>query len=342
MSEFVARSVASPALEVRSLSVSYGRVEALHDLSLTLERGVLAVVGRNGMGKSTLCKAIMGLVRPTHGTIRAYGTEITGLSPHKIVRAGVAYVPQGRRVWPSLTVDEHLRLAFLGDKDSSWTPERIYETFPRLAERRKSYGTQLSGGEQQMLAIGRALLANPRLLIMDEPTEGLAPVIVQQVSRMLRGLAEEGAMSILLIEQNLGVALEVSSDIAIMMHGRIAREMSARELAADEALQRRLLGVGRDEDEEELAPVEESVTEVRYIQIAREHGDERQTPSYTFAEGARPAFSATAIPNRWSADNPPLAGAGIVARRGSAAADERTQSPDISAVPISAMFGRNA
>jgi uncharacterized protein (UPF0261 family)/ABC-type branched-subunit amino acid transport system ATPase component len=344
MSEFLARSVAAHALEVRNLSVSYGGVEALHNLSLTLERGVLAVVGRNGMGKSTLCKAIMGLIPAAHGTIRAYGAEISGLPPHRIVRAAVAYVPQGRRVWPSLTVDEHLRIAFLGDKDSSWTPERVYETFPRLGERRNSYGTQLSGGEQQMLAIGRALLANPRLLIMDEPTEGLAPVIVQQVSRMLRGLADEGAMSILLIEQNLGVALEVSSDIAIMMHGRIAREMSSRALAADEALQRRLLGVGRDEDEEELAPIEAAPAEIRYIQIARAHGEQRQTPSYAFGEGAPPAFSATSIPNRWSADNPPLAGAGSAARSGHARddADERPQSPDISAVPISAMTGRNA
>ncbi len=343
MNGTVARSVAAPALEVRSLSVSYGRVEALHSLSLTLERGVLAVVGRNGMGKTTLCKAIMGMVPAAQGSIRAYGAEITGLAPHKIVRASVAYVPQGRRVWPSLTVDEHLRLAFIGDKDSPWTPERVYDMFPRLAERIRSYGTQLSGGEQQMLAIGRALLANPRLLIMDEPTEGLAPVIVQQVSEMLRGLADDGAMAILLIEQNLGVALEVSSDIAIMMHGRIAREMSSRDLAADEALQRRLLGVGRDEDEEEPAPEEAPPAEVHYIQIAREHGDQREGPSYTFGDGARPAYSATSIPNRWSADNRPTASS----RSASAQArgeDHATSAatPEVSAVPIATMVGRNA
>jgi uncharacterized protein (UPF0261 family)/ABC-type branched-subunit amino acid transport system ATPase component len=345
MSEFLARSVAAPALEVRGLSVFYGRVEALHNLSLTLERGVLAVVGRNGMGKTTLCKAIMGLVPAADGTVRAYGTELAGLSPHKIVRASVAYVPQGRRVWPSLTVDEHLRLAFIGDKDSPWTPERVYETFPRLAERRTSYGTQLSGGEQQMLAIGRALLANPRLLVMDEPTEGLAPIIVEQVVRMLRGLAEQGDVSILLIEQNLGVALEVSSDIAIMMHGRIARELRSRELAADEALQRRLLGVGRDEDEEALVPSDEQVTEVRYISIAREHGDQRAGPSYTFGDGARPAYSATSIPNRWSADNRPAATNVPPAQMRSAAHDDRASSaatPDVAAVPIAAMVGRNA
>ena len=342
MSEFLARSVAAPALEVRGLSVFYGRVEALHNLSLTLERGVLAVVGRNGMGKTTLCKAVMGLVPAVSGTIRAYGKELTGLSPHKIVRASVAYVPQGRRVWPSLTVDEHLRLAFIGDKDSPWTPERVYGTFPRLGERSKSYGTQLSGGEQQMLAIGRALLANPRLLIMDEPTEGLAPIIVEQVAEMLRGLAEQGDMSILLIEQNLGVALEVSSDIAIMMHGRIARELPSRELAADEALQRRLLGVGRDADVEALPLSDEPVAEVRYISIAREHGDQREAQSYTFGDGARPAYSATSIPNRWSADNRPLAAS---PQMRSTEHDERASSaatPDVGAVPVAAMVGRNA
>ncbi len=348
MSEFLARSVAAPALEVRNLSVFYGRVEALHDLSLTLERGVLAVVGRNGMGKTTLCKAIMGLAPARHGTIRAYGTEITNLSPHKRVQASVAYVPQGRRVWPSLTVDEHLRLAFMGDKESPWTPERVYDRFPRLGERKKSFGNQLSGGEQQMLAIGRALLANPRLLIMDEPTEGLAPVIVEQVEAMLRRLAEDGGMSILLIEQNLGVAMDVSNDIAIMAHGRIAREMPSRELAADAALQLRLLGVGRDEDEEVAVKAEEPVSEVRYVQIAREHGDDRQGPSYTFADGAAPpVYSATAIPNRWSADNRPMTSrlSSEAARLRAAANDDAAGgpvSPEVSAVPIASMVGRNA
>ena len=342
MSDILARSVAAPALEVRNLSAFYGRVEALHNLSLTLERGVLAVVGRNGMGKTTLCKTIIGLVRAASGTIRAYGADITGLSPHKIVRSSIAYVPQGRRVWPSLTADEHLRVAFIGDKDSPWTPERVYDTFPRLGERMKSYGTQLSGGEQQMLAIARALLANPRLLIMDEPTEGLAPVIVEQVARMLRGFADQGDMSILLIEQNLGVALEVSSDIAIMMNGRIAMELPSRELAADEALQRRLLGVGRDEDEGEQVPGGDAVAEVRYIQIAREHGDRSDGQSYTFGSGAAPAYSAASIPNRWSADNRP---ATVPPLMRSAAHDDRAESaatPEVSAVPIAAMTGRNA
>jgi len=347
MSGTVARSVSAPALDIRGLSVFYGHVEALHDLSLTLDRGVLAVVGRNGMGKTTLCQAIMGLVPARSGTIRAYGTDITGLAPNRIVQAAVAYVPQGRRVWPSLTVDEHLRLTFLGDKDSPWTPDRVYDTFPRLGERKKSYGTQLSGGEQQMLAIGRALLANPRLLVMDEPTEGLAPVIVQQVTEMLRSLADEGGMSILLIEQNLGVALQVSSDIAIMVHGRLAREMPSRELAGDEALQRRLLGVGRDEDEEEApAEAEQEAPPVHYIQVQREHGGGAATaPSYAFAGGAQPAYSATSVPTRWAADNrPSTAGRDSSESRHQSQSEEtgRKASPDISAVPIAAMVDRNA
>ena len=188
---------------------------------LTLTSGVLGVVGRNGMGKTTLCNAIMGLVPASAGNIRLAGAEILGLPPNEIVNMGVGYVPQGRRVWPSLTVDEHLRLVGKGSK-GPWTVERIYQTFPRLAERRRNGGAQLSGGEQQMLAISRGLLGNPRLLVMDEPTEGLAPVIVDQVVEMLTRLAEEGAISVLLIEQNLGVATTVASRVAVMVNGRVA------------------------------------------------------------------------------------------------------------------------
>ncbi len=159
----------------------YGRAHALQGVSLSLAHGVLAVVGRNGMGKTTLCNAITGLV-PAAGSVRLAGTELLGLPPNEITGRGIGYVPQGRRVWPSLTVDEHLRLA-ARDAKGPWNPERIYRTFPRLAERKGNGGAQLSGGEQQMLAIARALLFNPRLLVMDEPTEGLAPVIVEQVAR---------------------------------------------------------------------------------------------------------------------------------------------------------------
>ena len=247
-----------PALVVEGLSVYYGRAHALQNASLSLHQGVLAVVGRNGMGKSTLCNAIAGLV-PSTGVIRLYGKDIRGLSPHVITAGGVGYVPQGRRVWPSLTVHEHLKLAASSARKGAWTIERIYQTFPRLAERKQNGGAQLSGGEQQMLAIGRALLFNPSLLVMDEPTEGLAPVIVQQVAGMLREIAASGEIAILLIEQNLGVAMDVADDIAVMVNGQIAHRLTASALAADVELQTRLLGVRQSDDEEDPSPSESEV-----------------------------------------------------------------------------------
>jgi uncharacterized protein (UPF0261 family)/ABC-type branched-subunit amino acid transport system ATPase component len=222
-------------------------------VSLALDHGVLAVVGRNGMGKTTLCNAVTGLVRAS-GSVKLAGEEILGLSPNVITGKGIGYVPQGRRVWPSLSVDEHLRLA---RRRGPWTVERIYETFPRLAERKRNGGAELSGGEQQMLAISRALLFNPKLLVMDEPTEGLAPIIVQQVVAMLRALAAEGEISVLLIEQNLGVTIDVADTVDVMVNGRIARSVSAAELAADRDLQQRLLGVRTEIEETPDAVIEE-------------------------------------------------------------------------------------
>jgi uncharacterized protein (UPF0261 family)/ABC-type branched-subunit amino acid transport system ATPase component len=258
------------ALTVETLHVFYGASHALQGVSLSLPAGVLAVVGRNGMGKTTLCNAIMGLVPARDGHIRIAGREARGLAPNTIARLGVGYVPQGRRVFPSLTVDETLRLARRG-RDPAWTVERVYEAFPRLHERRRNGGAQLSGGEQQMLAIGRALLGNPRLLVMDEPTEGLAPVIVEQVAALMRDLAAERSMAVLLIEQNLGVALAVAERVAIMVNGRIAREMAAEALAADADLQQRLLGVGRHaHDETDAAPAPRPASEqVRSFAIVR-------------------------------------------------------------------------
>ncbi|GIX13623.1 MAG: hypothetical protein KatS3mg118_1582 [Paracoccaceae bacterium] len=243
-----------PALEIRGLNVFYGASHALQGVDLRLDGGVLSVVGRNGMGKTTLCKAIMGLVPVASGSITFAGQSLVGRSPAEIARMGIGYVPQGRRLWRSLTVDEHLRLVASGQ--GPWTIERVYATFPRLAERRNNGGAQLSGGEQQMLAIARALLANPRLLVMDEPTEGLAPVIVAQVEEMLLRLAEDGDMEVLVIEQNIGVACAVAERVAIMVNGRINREVPAAELAADRALQQRLLGVGRHGHEETPATPE--------------------------------------------------------------------------------------
>ncbi len=231
-------------LEIKGLNVFYGRSHALQGVDLKLEHGVLSLVGRNGMGKTTLCNAIVGLIPVASGSIRFMGEELVGRTPAEIARLGLGYVPQGRRLWPSLTVDEHLRLA-AGNGRSQWTISRIYETFPRLAERRGNRGNQLSGGEQQMLAISRALLLNPRLLIMDEPTEGLAPVIVEQVEEILVGLGEQGDIGIVVVEQNIGVATAIAENVAIMINGRINRIMEAARLAADRELQQRLLGVGQ-------------------------------------------------------------------------------------------------
>jgi len=242
-------AAANAILQISGLNVYYGHSHALQGVDLTLQHGVVSVVGRNGMGKTTLCNTIMGLVRASSGSIRMNGQDLLNLQPAQIARLGVGYVPQGRRLWRSLTVDEHLRIS-VGARRGAWSVERIYDTFPRLAERRNASGGQLSGGEQQMLAISRALLTNPQLLIMDEPTEGLAPVIVNQVEEMLVELADEGGIAILVIEQNIGVATSVSDKVAIMVNGRVNRIIDSHRLAADRELQQRLLGVGRHSDAE--------------------------------------------------------------------------------------------
>jgi uncharacterized protein (UPF0261 family)/ABC-type branched-subunit amino acid transport system ATPase component len=260
-----------PVLVVEALDVYYGRAHALQTVSFTIDKGVLGIVGRNGMGKTTLCNAITGLV-PATGSVKMNGAEILGLAPNQITKRGIAYVPQGRRVWPSLSVDETLKLVATHKREV----DRVYTMFPRLAERKGNGGAQLSGGEQQMLAIGRALLLEPKLLVMDEPTEGLAPVIVEQVAQALRSLAHEGEIAVLLIEQNLGVALEVADRIGVMVNGRIAQEMPAAELAADRELQERLLGVksgGHDEAEDEAPPPAAPPEPTRVFTVRREHGD---------------------------------------------------------------------
>ncbi|MDQ0390964.1 ABC transporter permease [Labrys monachus] len=292
----MAERSAKAALRIDDLQVYYGESHALQGVSLTLESGVLSVVGRNGMGKTTLCNTITGLKRSRGGSIRVAGREITSLEPHEIHRLGVGYVPQGRRCWPSLTVDEHLRLAAGSRRDANWTIERIYQTFPRLAERRGNGGSQLSGGEQQMLAISRALLGDPRLLVMDEPTEGLAPVIVDQVEKMLIDLAAEGEMSILVIEQNIGVATAVSDRVAIMVNGRINRIMEARALAADRELQQRLLGVGRHSEDSAATPAAMAQAEADIGEVYRVVRD----PAAALPSGGSQVYRpVTSLPNRW-------------------------------------------
>ncbi len=246
-------------LQIQDLQVYYGESHTLQGVSLVLESGVLSVVGRNGMGKTTLCNAITGVIPARSGSVRFDGEEILGREPHEIARVGVGYVPQGRRLWPSLSVDETLQLAFReGANGKAWTIERVYALFPRLAERLANGGGQLSGGEQQMLAISRALLGNPRLLVMDEPTEGLAPLIVNQFRDLLIRLAREEDISVLVVEQNIGVATSVSEHVAIMMNGRINRVMGAGALASDRDLQQRLLGVGRHGHDETDAAAPET------------------------------------------------------------------------------------
>jgi uncharacterized protein (UPF0261 family)/ABC-type branched-subunit amino acid transport system ATPase component len=296
-----------PILEIGRLDVYYGRAHALQEVSLTLDHGVLAVVGRNGMGKTTLCNAVTGLIQgvgTASGSVRLGGEEILGLAPNAITQRGVGYVPQGRRVWPSLSVDEHLRLAARGNR-GAWTVERVYEAFPRLAERKGNGGAELSGGEQQMLAIARALLFNPRLLVMDEPTEGLAPVIVRQVAEMLKRLAADGEIAVLLIEQNLGVAIEVADTVDVMVNGRIARSMPAAELAADRDLQQRLLGVRAAAEEEngaaqapETAAPEPVAGEVRILTVRR--SVDELTPAATAPSTERAVRGFT----RWNAADP--------------------------------------
>jgi branched-chain amino acid transport system ATP-binding protein len=230
-----------PVLEVSGLNAFYGRAHVLQDVAFTVDARPVAIIGRNGMGKSTLCQAIMGMLASTTGSVRFGGKELVGLPPYRIARLGLGFVPQGRRLFPSLTTDEHLQI-IPRQGNGSWTPKRVYETFPKLSERKRSGAGQLSGGEQQMLAIGRALLTNPKLLIMDEPSEGLAPIIVENVIDTIRKLAAQG-VGLLVVEQNLGVATALADRQLIMVAGRIATETTAQELIGDIDAQRRYLGV---------------------------------------------------------------------------------------------------
>jgi branched-chain amino acid transport system ATP-binding protein len=234
--------MSEPLLEVERLNAFYGRAQILNDVTFAVANESLAIIGRNGMGKTTLCAAIMGLSPPrSSGSVRFRGTELHGRPPHKVARAGIGYVPQGRRLFPSLSVDEHLKIAARGT-NGGWTSERVYELFPRLAERKRNGGAELSGGEQQMLAIGRALLGNPELLIMDEPSEGLAPTVIEKLVETFKQLESEG-LAILLIEQNLGVATSLAERQLVMVGGEIALETTGAKLAADTEMQRRFLGV---------------------------------------------------------------------------------------------------
>jgi branched-chain amino acid transport system ATP-binding protein len=237
-----------PVLAVEGLDAYYGQAHVLQGVEFEMGEEPIAIIGRNGMGKTTLCKAIVGMAPPqAKGSVRFQGEQLIGRPSHKIAGAGIGYVPQGRRLFPSLSVDEHLRM--IGSSNGGrWTIDAVYQLFPRLGDRRRNGGMQLSGGEQQMLAIGRALLTNPKLLIMDEPSEGLAPTIVESLVETLKTLIREG-MHLLLIEQNLGVATAVADRQLVMVAGRIFTETTAQALQTDPELQQRFLGVTRVEHE---------------------------------------------------------------------------------------------
>jgi branched-chain amino acid transport system ATP-binding protein len=232
---------AGPVLEVEDVHTYYGESHVLQGISLQVAASeVLAILGRNGMGKTTLIRSIIGFTPPRRGSVRFKGQDITRWPPYRMVESGMALVPQGRRVFPSLTVRENLEVARGGR--GRWTVEEVHALFPRLRERGSNRANKLSGGEQQMLAIGRALMTNPDLLLLDEPTEGLAPLLVLEVGRAIRELKREG-LSILLVEQNLPLALSVADRTHIVSRGQIVHSSRPDELLANEDVKSRYLGV---------------------------------------------------------------------------------------------------
>jgi branched-chain amino acid transport system ATP-binding protein len=233
-------------LEVRGLVSGYDRGVVLHGVDLDLAAGaVLGLLGRNGVGKSTLIMTLAGLVSPSAGSVLLDGRELAGQRPDRIARAGVALVPQGRRVWATLTVAEHLALSSAlssRSRSGTWTVDTVLDLLPRLAERRRHFAGQLSGGEQQMLAVARALLTNPRLVLLDEPSEGLAPAVVDQIAGVVATLRDEG-VAVLLVEQDLHLAFAVAGEIAVMEKGVLVHRVATPEFRRDPETAYRLLGV---------------------------------------------------------------------------------------------------
>ena len=233
--------MASSGLSLVSVSAGYGETVALENIDLEILAGeAVSVIGRNGVGKSTLLMTIMGHTDLHSGSVHLNGKEITAAKPCQRVWNGLGLVPQERLIFPSLTVDENLAVAV---RAGSWTSTRVYSMFPQLDARRQNLGNQLSGGEQQMLAIGRALVGNPKVLLMDEPSEGLAPVIVEELQSVINRLREESSMTIILVEQNSRVALEFSERCIVMNRGRVVRDGSSEALRQDQTLLERLIGV---------------------------------------------------------------------------------------------------
>lgn len=233
-------------LEVEGLSVSYGAIRALEEVAFQAEKGMItAVLGANGAGKTTLLRTITGLVKPTTGTVRLDGVKLTGMAVEDIARKGVAHVPEGRGVIQELTVDENLRLGALwsmGRHERRTAIEEIYELFPLLDERRHLHASKLSGGERQMLAIGRALVSRPKVMLLDEPSLGLAPIITAQLMKILRDLTEASELTVVLVEQNARSALSVAQSAVVLNLGRVVVADSAASVASDTELRHHYLG----------------------------------------------------------------------------------------------------
>jgi branched-chain amino acid transport system ATP-binding protein len=229
------------ALALDAVSSGYGASVVVEDATLRVDEGEsVALLGRNGVGKTTLLTTVMGLTRLHRGTIKWRGAEISRAPSHARARAGIGWVPQERRMWPSLTVEEHLTSVA---RPGAWTIEKVHGLFPRLAERSRHHGGQLSGGEQQMLAIARALVTNPRLLLLDEPMEGLAPIVVQELAQVLRGLVEAGTMAVILVEQHAELALSLARRAVVMERGRIVHDGPSPALLTNRATLDRWLAV---------------------------------------------------------------------------------------------------
>ena len=231
-------------LEAQGLQTFYGKSHILHGVGITVREGeIVTLLGRNGAGKSTTLRSLIGLTHPREGTISLFGQQTTTWAPHRIAGLGVGFVPEGRRIFANLTVDENLHVPL--ERKGPWTIARVYELFPRLLERKGNLGRQLSGGEQEMLAIARALLLNPRLLMLDEPSQGLAPLIVKQVFDVIVAARKEGT-SVLLVEQNVRAAVEVADRAYVLENGSIAYEGPAAEFAQDEERVRALAGASAE------------------------------------------------------------------------------------------------
>ena len=228
-------------LALDGVTAGYGHATVLEDVSLSMEAGdSLAVLGRNGVGKTTLLATVMGLTRVRAGKLRWAGRDLARIPTHRRARDGIGWVPQERSMWPSLTVDEHLTSVA---RPGKWTLERVLGVFPSLARRRANFGNQLSGGEQQMLAIARALMVNPRLLLLDEPMEGLSPIIVQELSRVIRELISEGGMAVIVVEQHARLALSLTRRALVLDRGRIVHRAESAALLADPARLQDLVAV---------------------------------------------------------------------------------------------------